>query len=556
MSLTPSSPEAVAVIVNSAAAQEVAVVSLVTLMVVATIVGILSHRFSLPYTVLLMAVGIGMSFLQLVPELHLTQDLLMTVFLPALLFEAAFHFPARELRQFGLTIGTLAIFGVVLTAVFTALVLQVEFSTFGLQHDVTFLHLLLFGTLIAATDPISVIALLRQLGVDRRISVLIEGESLFNDGTAIVLFLIVLQVATSGSFQPSDVISKLVFISLGGILIGTSMGFVARFVMGFTRDPLLIIALTTSVAYGSYLLANKLGVSGVLSTVFSGMVVGNTDYKQGLGLNARVAVMSFWEYIGFLITSVVFLLMGLELNVPLLLDHLDMILFAFAAVQASRLVAVFLPIPVLRRLGQSMAYKDATMVWWGGLRGALSMVLVLSLPEDIQVRDSLIAMTFGVVLLSIIVQGSSMGLLLKLLKLMPRASDSQTFLNTSLARLRAIDDQQRTLKRLYGCDTQAAQEIAQGLHKQRQSILDELRRRQQDPSFLHAMQEHKMHLQRYIKQAARQSYRESMNASLISEQQAAELIQELIAEQEEATCVPKEPQKASPSTTPPDETKS
>ncbi|MEM7589313.1 MAG: sodium:proton antiporter, partial [Myxococcota bacterium] len=417
--------------------------------------------------------------------------------------------------------------GVVLTAVFTALVLQVEFSTFGLHGQITFLHLLLFGTLIAATDPISVIALLRQLGVDRRISVLIEGESLFNDGTAIVLFLTVLRLFTSGSFHASEILSKLIWVCLGGIFVGITIGFLARFVMGFTRDSLLIIALTTAVAYGSYLLAEKLHVSGILSIVFSGMVLGNTDYKQGLGLNARVAVMSFWEYTGFLITSIVFLLMGLELNILLLLDHLELIILAFAAVQTSRLVAVFLPIPVLRRLGQPLAYKDATMVWWGGLRGALSMVLVLSLPEHIQARDSLIAMTFGVVVLSVVAQGSSMGLLLKWLKLMPRTSDAQTFLNTSLARLRAIDEQQRTLKRLYGCNTQAAQEIMQNLHKQRQVILDELRRRQQDPTFFHAMQEHKTHLERYLKQAARQSYRESMSASLISEHEAAELIQEL-----------------------------
>lgn len=533
--MTPSflPPEMMSPLVaHPAASQEIAVVSLVAMMVIATVVGILSHRFRLPYTVLLMAVGIGMSSLELVPKLHLTQELLMTVFLPALLFEAAFHFPARELKQFGLSIGTLAVFGVLFTAVFTALVLQVEFSTFGLHAHITFIHLLLFGTLIAATDPISVIALLRQLGVARRISVLIEGESLFNDGTAIVLFLAVLQAIVSGSFHLSDTLSQLVLVCLGGIFVGITVGFLARFVMGFTRDPLLMIALTTSVAYGSYLLAEKFHVSGVLSTVFAGMVLGNTDHQQGLGLNARVAVISFWEYAGFLITSIVFLLMGFELNVLLLLDHLELIILAFAAVQASRLAAVFLPIPILRRLGQPLAYKDATMVWWGGLRGALSMVLVLSLPEDIQARDSLVAMTFGVVVLSVVVQGSSMGLLLKWLKLMPHTSDSQIFLNTSLARLRAIDEQQRTLKRLYGCDTQAAQEINQKLNRQRQLILDELRRRQQDPTFVHAMQEHKSHLERYLQQAARQSYRESMSASLISEHQAAELIQELVSLQQ------------------------
>ncbi|MEM7494744.1 MAG: sodium:proton antiporter [Myxococcota bacterium] len=515
-------------LVQQQTSQQEVVVILVALIVAASVVGIVSHYVRLPYTVLLVIVGVGMSLLGLVPQVRLTQDLLMNVFLPALLFEASFHFPARELRQFALSIGTLAILGVLLTAVLTALVLQVEFSTFGVDPSLGFLHFLLFGTLIAATDPISVIALLRQLGVERRLAVLIEGESLFNDGTAIVLFLVVLQALVSGSFSAVDSLKSMTFVSLGGIFVGLTFGLFARFALTLARDHLLAIAMTTVAAYGSYLLAQQFNVSGVLSTVFAGLVVGNTGAKGGLGPSVRVAVVSFWEYAGFFVTSLVFLLMGLELDMPWLLSRWQLIVLAFCAVAASRIVAVFLPLPLLHRFGQPLSLKRATVLWWGGLRGALSMVLVLSLPETLPGRDTLIAMTYGVVVLSVVVQGSTMGVLLRLIGLTKRASESQAFLSTSLARLRAIDEQQRALKRMYACDVQASQEIAKGLQRRRQAILDELRQRQQDPTFAQAMQEHKTYIETQLHEVARQSYRDALLDDLITDHQAAELTQELI----------------------------
>ncbi len=526
--LESSSIDTLQSLVQQQTSQQEIVVILVALIVAASVVGIVSHYVRLPYTVLLVIVGIGMSVLGLVPQVRLTQDLLMNVFLPALLFEASFHFPARELKQFALSIGTLAILGVLLTAVITALVLQVEFSTFGVDPSLGFLHFLLFGTLIAATDPISVIALLRQLGVERRLAVLMEGESLFNDGTAIVLFLIVQQALVSGSFSVIDSLKSMTTVSLGGIFVGVAFGLFARFALTLARDHLLAIAITTVAAYGSYLLAQQFNVSGVLSTVFAGLVVGNTSTKGGLGPSIRVAVVSFWEYAGFFVTSLVFLLMGLELDMPSLLSRWQLIVLAFCAVAASRVVAVFLPLPLLKWFGQPLSLKRATVLWWGGLRGALSMVLVLSLPETLPGRDTLIAMTYGVVILSVVVQGSTMGMLLKFMGLTQRTSESQAFLSTSLARLRSIDEQQRALKRIYTCDIQASQEVIKRLQRQRQAILDGLRQRQQDPTFAKAMHEHKIYIEKQLQEVARQSYRDALIDNLITDHQAAELTQELV----------------------------
>ena len=153
-------------------------------------------------------VGLTLSIFKIIPDIKLTHDLLMIVFLPALLFEAAIHFPAHELKQYAPTIATLAAPGVLLTAFGTAFVLNLEFATFGLGQEFGFSHVLLFGTIIAATDPISVINLLRSFGVDKKISLLIEGESLFNDGTAIVLFLVVLEAITTQTFSLTESIKE------------------------------------------------------------------------------------------------------------------------------------------------------------------------------------------------------------------------------------------------------------------------------------------------------------------------------------------------------------
>jgi CPA1 family monovalent cation:H+ antiporter len=497
--------------------------ALVLLMIAATIVGVVASRVKLPYTVSLVLVGIGLKALGIAPEFKLTHDLLMMVFLPALLFEAAIHFPANELKQFAPSIAALALPGVLLTAIATALVLQVEFSTFGLKHPVGFVHFLLFGTIIAATDPVSVITLFRQLGVDRKLSVLIEGESLFNDGTAIVLYSIVLGMLNAGHLDISDGLIKLVMVSAGGIFIGAVLGLFASFVVSLMEDHLISIAVTTVTAYGSYLLAEEFGVSGILATVVAGLFVGNIGKKKGMSPNTRIAVVSFWEYVAFFVGSIVFLMMGLEVSVPLLLSHSTLIFFAFCAVLASRAVCVFLPVPVLRRVGQPVSYRSATVLWWAGLRGSLSMVLVLSLPKEMEVRDTLIAMTFGVVVLSVVLQGSTMGPLLKMLKFVSVRSEAAAFLGKSLARLRAIKAQLEAVSRLASQDLPATKQIIARLQTERAEVLGGLEARGNDPEFALASTGRLKTFEKHLKQVAWSSYRESLEANLLTEKEAHEL---------------------------------
>lgn len=497
---------------------------MIALLVIATIVGILSHRARLPYTVLLMLSGIALSSINLVPRIELTQELLMGVFLPALLFEAAIHFPFTELKKFAPTIATLAAPGVILTALATAFVLFIEVSTFKIEAGMGFMHYLLFGTIIAATDPIAVIALFKQLGVKRKLAIVLEGESLFNDGTAIVMYSVVLAALTSGVFSFKDGALLFVTEAIFGIFLGAIVGAFANFTMPLAKDPLISIAITTVAAYGSYIVADSMHASGVLATATAGLLLGNMGRRGGEPAS-RMAVVSFWRYISFFVSSIVFLLIGLKVNLLFLLDHAELILFAFLAVLASRAISVFLPLGLLTRMGQPMTLKSATAIWWGGLRGSLSMVLVLSIPDSIAGKEALIAMTFGVVVLSVFVQGSTMGPLVRALGLVDSRSDAMSFMSRCIARLRAISAQQKVYA------TMAIEEgvhensnIAARLHEERQKVLAELKAREADEDFIMAKEERIRYIESLLADVEEDSLRKSAETHLITEDDLNDLI--------------------------------
>lgn len=505
--------------------ETVVVESVVILLIAATIVGIISSRIKLPYTVTLVLVGVVLKAAGLVPGFELTQQLLTLVFLPALLFEAAIHFPARDLKEFAPTIATLALPSVILTALATAFVLQVEFSTFGLRDAMNFSHFLLFGTIIAATDPISVITLFRQLGVPRKLALLVEGESLFNDGTAIVLYTVVLSAITSGVFSLHQGIIDIFVVSAGGILVGAIAGLFSSFVITIIEDHLLTIAITTVTAYGSFLVADQLHVSGILATVVAGLFVGNSK-KIAMSANTRLAVVSFWEYVSFFLGSLVFLMIGLEVHIGLLIDHGFIILLAFGAVLASRAVSVFLPLPIFFRLNQPIDLKSATVVWWAGLRGSLSMVLALSLPESLAVRDVLIAMTFGVVVLSVVVQGSTMGMLLKSLGFVRIRSKAASLLGKNLAKLRMVQAKIREIERFPSAELPFAKEIAGRLKAEKAEIIAQIESNSLDADFIKATEERVQEIESHLEQIARDSLRRSSESNLVTEQEASEITHE------------------------------
>ncbi len=391
---------------------------LLFLLLVAALVGMGARKLNLPYTVALVLAGIGLGLLHL-PELqglHLTPELLMLVFLPALLFEAAYHIEFDKLRQDISMVLFMAIVGVLGAAGLTGIGAYYAFQALGVE-GFTLGHGLLFGSMIAATDPISVLALFKTLGVTKRLYVMVEGESLLNDGVAVVVFVIVAAVlgVQTGHGHPPDLVGAqeivsyglrtFVWMAVGGALIGGFVGTVVSVLTKQVNDKLLETALTIIVAYGSFLLAEHFHASGVLSTVVAGIVLGSFGKKFGMEVQTRVAVEDFWEFMAFFSNTFVFLLVWLELEIRELVAALGLIAVAWLVVLAARAVMVYLSLAVSPLLGvRKVPTSWAHVMVWGGLRGSLSMVLVIGLPADFPGRSFLLTLIFGVVSVSLLLQ--------------------------------------------------------------------------------------------------------------------------------------------------------
>ncbi|MBT7189181.1 MAG: hypothetical protein HN916_03230, partial [Anaerolineae bacterium] len=259
------------------------------LILIALFVSVIAKRLRLPYTVGLVIIGLGLTFFSSsVSDMEISPELIMGIFVPPLLFEASFHIRLDDLkRDFGL-IMILAIPGVIITTLLVGTAIQ--WGT-----GVTMTTALVFGALIAATDPVAVVALFKQLGVPKRLQILLEGESLFNDGTAIVMFGLMLDIASKGEFVLSQSLFDFVRVAGGGVFIGAILGFFAAQAFRPIDDPLVETAITTILAFSAYLLAEDAHVSGVLAVVVAGIVSGNIG-PRGMSPTTRIAVNNFWEY--------------------------------------------------------------------------------------------------------------------------------------------------------------------------------------------------------------------------------------------------------------------
>jgi CPA1 family monovalent cation:H+ antiporter len=276
---------------------------------------------------------------------------------------------------------------------------------------------LLFGSIISATDPISVVAIFKELKTVGRLSLIIESESLLNDGTAVVLFEILLAGIVAGNLSIAKGAEHFFLAVLVGGALGITLGYVASKITATIDDPQIEITLTTIVAYGSYLLAHHLHLSGVIATGASGLMVGNFGAKKGMSAQTLAAMKSFWEYVSFVINSLVFLLIGLEVHVGALLHAWRPVLFAIAAVLIGRALSVYLLVPISNLFAKRIPHRWQHVAVWGGLRGALALALALSLDSAFPYRNQILDITFGVVIFSILVQGLTMKPFLRMLSI-------------------------------------------------------------------------------------------------------------------------------------------
>jgi len=378
---------------------------------VATVSRIFPLFRKIPYTLLLVIVGLGLAFVD-VRLVNLSPELILEIFLPPLLFEAAWNIRWRDLQRDLIPVILFAVVGVVISVLGIAFTIT-QFTELPLAIA------LLVGASLAATDPVSVIALFRELGADKRLKTLMEGESLFNDGVAVVAFLLLVGIplGTQQFSLPTTVAQFFTFVGIG-IGVGCLIGFGISFLTQRFDLPLVEQSLTLVSAYGTYLITEELGGSGVIGVVTVGLVLGNFGSRIGMNPRTRLIVSEFWDFLAFFVNSIVFLLIGDQIDFPRLGQNLDLIGVTIGAVLFTRIISIYGLATISNALVKSdIGWRQQTVLWWGGLRGSVSIALALSVPVTLEGRQDIIGTVFGVVLFTLLVEGLTTQFLLEKLDL-------------------------------------------------------------------------------------------------------------------------------------------
>jgi CPA1 family monovalent cation:H+ antiporter len=356
---------------------------------------------------------VGLVFTGVVLSLHpfffdvlFTKDLIFNVFLPPLIFEAALQIHWKELRKELPVVLLLATAGVCLSWGVT---------TLGMRYIARWdwSGALLFGILIAATDPVSVIATFKEAGVHGRLRLLVEAESLLNDGTAAVGFGVILAFSAGNSLSVSGITKTLIVTIFGGLLCG---GIVAGTIIVLARrtpDHLVEIVFTTFAAYASFLLAEHFHFSGVLASLTAGLIIGNVGPLGVISPKGREAVAAYWEFLGFLPNALIFMGIGIHLSRQNFPGVLVPAIIAILCVIVGRAFAVYPCCAVFGRSVLRVKTRHQHILFWGGLRGALALALAMGLPASVPHQEIIVSVSFAVVAFSVFAQGLTMTPLLR-----------------------------------------------------------------------------------------------------------------------------------------------
>ncbi|WP_324603622.1 MULTISPECIES: sodium:proton antiporter [Kamptonema] len=385
------------------------VIVLIILLLGATGVALITRRFRIPYVTGLVLAGFAVTDL-LPRHTGLDPSLVLNLFLPILIFEAGINTDISRLRSTFKPIALLAVPGSILSSAIIGIILKFSLG-------LTWIPALLLGVVLANTDTVSMIAVFKNIPVPSRLSTIVEGETLFNDATGLVLFNLILKVYSTGSLTFLEGVKDLLFISLGGIFVGLILGYLSIPVFERLDDPLSSLLLTVAVALGTFQVGQSLGVSGAVAVVVAGLIFGNLGLSRTPSASARITLLSFWEYASFSVNTFIFLLIGVEINLITLLNALPAVLIAICAFQAGRILSVYPLLAGISWIDRPIPLPWQHLLFLGNIKGSLSMALALSLPTTLPGREGLIALIYGCVLVSLVGQGSSLPWVVKRLNL-------------------------------------------------------------------------------------------------------------------------------------------
>ncbi len=388
--------------------------SILILMLAATLLVRVADYGNVPAPIVLVLGGLGIAFLPGLPEIELDPDTIFLVFLPPLVFSAGWRTSPRELRTVMRPLGLLSIVLVFLTAAAVALVAHAVVPGLGWAEAAV------LGAILAPTDAVAAIAVFRRIGGPERVRLLVEGESMINDGTALVIYRIAVGVATGGAFALGDAALEFLVISAGGILAGLLVGALAIVVIRRQADTSLVVVLTVLTAYGAYIGAEELGFSGILAAVVAGLY-GGYQSPRAVDADTRLSSVAFWNVLIFTLEMTLFVLLGVQL--PGIVDELEAsssgigeLLAPIAAIAA---VSIGVRLAFVFAMGSSAGETlgERFAVGWSGMRGAVSLAAALAVPFSVSDRPQIIFIAFALILITLVGQGLSLPFVIRKLHL-------------------------------------------------------------------------------------------------------------------------------------------
>ncbi|MFN7317753.1 MAG: cation:proton antiporter [Microcystis sp.] len=385
------------------------VLILILLLLIATAVALVTQRLRISYVAGLVLAGLPITDL-LSRRIGLDPFLVLNLFLPILIFEAAINTDISRLRRTFKPIALLAGPGSVFSAAVIAVLVK-----FGLGLD--WIPALLVGVILANTDTVSIIAVFREIRVPSRLSTIVEGETLFNDAAALVTFNLLLVIYATGTISTTQVIKEVLIVALGGGLVGAVLGYLCLPIYVRLRDPLSSLLLTVALALGAFQLGQFLGVSGAVAVVIAGLVFGNLGLPRSASASDRITLISFWEYAGFIVNTFIFLLIGIEINPLTLWQTLPSIVLVILAYQLGRILSVYSLLSVLRWIDRPIPLRWQHILILGNIKGSLSLALSVAIPLALTGRELIIELVFGSVLFSLVIQGLALPWLIKKLNI-------------------------------------------------------------------------------------------------------------------------------------------